>query len=309
MIAAFEALLPSFLLIALGFGLSRLSAFAPPAWEGVEKLNYYVLFPSILFLTMLWADLSNAPVLAMGGAMVASILLVALLMLATRRFWARGSDAGGPAFSSHFQGAIRWQTAVALAVASDLFGVEGLALGAIAVAAMIPLLNVLCVVVVVSSGSGERPGPGAIALEIARNPLILSVAAGAALNVAGVSLYGPLITTVDLLGKGALGVGLLLVGAGLQIRALVPRLDVVANAAVKLLLMPALMILLARAFGVTGVPLGVVAIASAVPTASNSYVLARRLGGDAPLMSVVITTQTVIALATLPAVLWLAGVV
>lgn len=308
MITAFEALLPSFLLIALGFALARTPAFPAEEWEGIEKLNYYVLFPMILLLTMLRADLSNAPVLPMAAAMMLSILVVAGLMLATRPFWA-GPEASGPAFSSHFQGAIRWQTTVALAVASDLFGVEGLALAAIGVAAMIPLLNVLSVAVIVSNAGGERPTPAAIALEVARNPLFLSVVAGALLNVLGVSLYRPLVTAVDLLGTGALGVGLLLVGSGLKIGDLAPRLDVAAISAMKLLAMPALMIPLAMLFGVTGVALSVVAISAAVPCASSSYVLARRLGGDAPLMSVIITTETIVAMLTLPAVLWLAGAV
>ncbi|WP_020178313.1 AEC family transporter [Methylopila sp. M107] len=309
MIAAFEALLPSFLLIALGFALARTETFAPPMWEGIERLNYYVLFPTILFLTMLWADLSNAPVIPLGGAMVLAILVVAGLMVATRAFWIRTSGGGGPSFSSHFQGAVRWQTSVALAMSSDLYGVEGLAVAAIGVATMIPLLNALCVIALVTNGEGERPSVVQIILEIVRNPLILSVAAGAALNVLGVSLYAPLTTTLDLLGKGALGVGVLCVGAGLSLRSLTPRIDLAAISAVKLLVMPALMIGFAKLFGVSGPALAVVAISSAVPTAANAYVLARRLGGDAPLMSAIITVQTIVAMATLPLVLWLSGAV
>ncbi len=309
MIAAFEALLPFFLLIALGWALSQTETFARPMWEGIERLNYYVLFPAILFLTMLWADLSNAPVVPIGGAMILSIVIVAGFMVATRPFWMRMSGGGGPSFSSHFQGAVRWQTSVALALASDLFGVEGLALGAISVAAMIPLLNILSVFAVVANGDGERPSLGQILLEIFRNPLIISVAAGAALNLAGASIYGPVTTAVDLLGKGALGVGVLCVGAGLSLRSLSPRIDLAAISIVKLAAMPALMIGFAKLFGVSGTALNVVAISSAVPTASNAYLLARRLGGDAPLMSAIITVQTVAAMATLPVVLWLVGAV
>lgn len=73
--------------------------------------------------------------------------------------------------------------------------------------------------------------------------------------------------------------------------------------------MPAIMSPLAWACGVQGAALSVVALSAAVPTASSSYVLARRLGGDAPLMSVIITTQTVLARVSLPVVLLLAGAV
>jgi predicted permease len=37
-----------------------------------------------------------------------------------------------------------------------------------------------------------------------------------------------------------------------------------------------------------------------VPTASASYVLARQLGGNAPLMAEILTLQTLLALATMP---------
>jgi malonate transporter and related proteins len=45
----------------------------------------------------------------------------------------------------------------------------------------------------------------------------------------------------------------------------------------------------------------------ALPTASSSYVLARQLGGDAPLMAGIITFQTVLAMLTLPPTLALAS--
>ncbi|GLK55167.1 putative permease [Methylopila capsulata] len=307
MILAFESLLPSFLLILFGFSLSRSPLLPAALWEGVERLNYYVLFPALLFVTLARADLASAPIGPMAGAMVLAILLVAGGMLASRRWWMSLPDVDGRAYSSHFQGAIRWQTSVALALAATLYGREGLALGAIGVAAMIPLLNLLSVAVVASYGASTPPSRRALAQELARNPLILSVLAGAALNASGVQLYGPVVETVDLLGRGALGVGLLLVGAGLAPATLRLRLDIGLVVAVKLVLMPILMIGLATLFGVEGVALGVVAISSAVPTASNAYLLARRLGGDAPLMSAIITVQTVVAFATLPTTLWLIG--
>ena len=53
----------------------------------------------------------------------------------------------GPAFTSIFQGATRWQTYVALAVSGNLFGDTGLALASVAMVAIIPLVNVFSVAV------------------------------------------------------------------------------------------------------------------------------------------------------------------
>ena len=56
---------------------------------------------------------------------------------------AQGVD--GPAFTSIFQGATRWQTYVALSVARNLYGADGLALASVAMVAIIPLGNVFSV--------------------------------------------------------------------------------------------------------------------------------------------------------------------
>jgi hypothetical protein len=61
-------------------------------------------------------------------------------------------------------------------------------------------------------------------------------------------------------------------------------------------------------FGIEGMPRTVAVIAGAVPTASSSYVLARQMGGDAPLMANLITIQVIAAIITLPAMIWFSGV-
>ena len=58
------------------------------------------------------------------------------------------------------------------------------------------------------------------------------------------------------------------------------------------------------ALDVTGVALAVIAIAAATPTATNGYVLARQLGGDPPFMANLIATQTVLAVVTMPFIMW-----
>jgi predicted permease len=49
--------------------------------------------------------------------------------------------------------------------------------------------------------------------------------------------------------------------------------------------MPVLTVALAVWFGVTGTNLAIVAACAAVPTSPSAYVLARQMGGDAPLLA------------------------
>jgi len=79
---------------------------------------------------------------------------------------------------------------------------------------------------------------------------------------------------------------------------------VVFGALLRLLGMPVLMLAGCLLFGVEGLPRTIAMLAGAVPTASSSFVLARQMGGDAPLMANLITLQVFAAVVTLPLVIW-----
>ena len=141
-----SALLPVFLLIALGLVLKHSLMPLDTQWHGLERLTYYVLFPALLIQTLVKADLSRVPVAGVGGALLLAALIVSLLCLALRPLLARFA-VDGPAFTSVFQGATRWQTYVALGVSSSLYGAAGLALASVAMVAIIPMVNVFSVAV------------------------------------------------------------------------------------------------------------------------------------------------------------------
>ncbi len=131
------ALVPVFLLIVLGFALKQSLMRLETQWHGLERLVYYVLLPALLIDTLTRADLATVPVLGVGGALMLSALLLSLLCLARRPLLAAKCAIDGPAFTSIFQGATRWQTYVALAVAGNLYGDLGLALASVAMVAII----------------------------------------------------------------------------------------------------------------------------------------------------------------------------
>jgi malonate transporter len=301
------ALLPVFLLIVLGFGLKRSLMRLETQWHGLERLTYYVLFPALLIETLVKADLSKVPVAGVGGALLLSALLMSLLCLALRPLLARWA-VDGPAFTSVFQGATRWQTYVALAVSANLYGDTGLALASVAMVAIIPLVNVFSVAVLAHYASPEKQSVRAIAMTVVRNPLIWACAIGLAINVAHLPLPRIWQEVADALGRSSLGIGLLVTGAGLQLAGMF-RPSLAASVAVflKLVLMPALAIALALWFGLSGANLAIVAACSAVPASSSAYVLARQMGGDAPLLAQIITLQTILAALTMPVVIALAA--
>ena len=213
-----------------------------------------------------------------------------------------------PAFTSAFQGALRFNTYVGVAGAAALHGTPGATVAAVAVALMVPVVNVMCVASFIAAGTLGAGSLGRSLAALARNPLILGCLIGIGLNVSGIGLPGWSADTVELLGRAALPLGLVAVGVALRPEALL-RLDrgVWVTNAIKLGLMPALVLLLALALGLDPVSRDVALLFAALPTATSAYILARQLGGDAEMMAALITAQTLLAMATLPLWLRLAG--
>jgi len=301
MSAIFASLIPTFLIIATGW-LCRATKFvSEPQWAGLERVTYVIFFPALIIDTLSRADLSSVPVLGVGGALVGSILTMAVLVLAMRPVLERQFGIDGPSFTSIFQGATRWNTFVGLAVAGSLFGQRGIALIAVAIAAMVPLLNLLAFYVFIRFAGQPQRSPWDILRSFIANPFIWSCAIGLALNLLVPPLPKPIAGYIDVMGRAALASGLLIVGAGLDIRRLAsPGLPHMLAAVLKLVLMPVMAVTLARFIGVTGDDLVVTVVAASVPSASAAYVLARQMGGNAGLMAEILTLQTLIALISMP---------
>jgi predicted permease len=247
-------------------------------WHGLERLTYYVLFPMLLIQILVKADLTKVPVGGVGGALFLSALAMSLLCLALRPALQR-LDIDGPAFTSIFQGATRWQTYVALSVSANLYGDAGLALASVAMVAIIPLVNVLSVGVLAHYASPEKQSARAIVMTVVRNPLIWACLIRLVLNVTHLPLPRIWHEVADALGRSSLAIGLLVTGAGLHLEGLFrPSMAAAIGVLFKLALMPLLALGLALWFGLSGTNLVIVAICSAVPTSPSAYVLARQNG-------------------------------
>lgn len=301
------ALLPVFILIVLGVVLKRSLLRLDTQWHGLERLTYFVLFPMLLIQTLVKADLSRVPVAGVGGALLLSALAMSLLCLALRPALARlGID--GPAFTSIFQGATRWQTFVGLSICANMFGDVGLALASVAMVAIIPLVNVFSVAVLAHYAVPEKQSGRAIVMTLVRNPLIWACAIGLFVNVTHLPLPKLWHEVADALSRSSLAIGLLVTGAGLHLEGLLrPSTGAAIGVAFKLVLMPVLALALAAWFGLSGDSRAIVAICAAVPTSSSAYVMARQMGGDAPLLAQIITLQTILAAITMPIAIALAA--
>lgn len=298
MTAALGALLPVFMVIALGWGLRRARFPGEGFWAPVERITYYLFFPALLIHTLQGVNLGGV----LGSGLVPALLIAVSLMGLAVAVLSLGLE--GPAATSMFQGAIRFNTYVFLATVASLFGPAGLALGAVCVAFVVPVINVYCVSFLARRGHGR--GRAGWLAEIVRNPLIIACVAGLLLSGSAVHLPSALAKLLEILGRAALPLGLLAVGAALDpARARAQGGIVVLTTAAKLILLPLVGYAACSLLGVGGLARAVGVLWCAMPTATSSYILARQLGGDAPLMAGMVSTTHLGAFVTLPLVVWL----
>jgi len=300
-------ILPVLAIVLLGAWLRRMRRVPEGLFPAMEWFSFYIAFPALLFVGAARLKLSAADAADLALAALLPTLLLTGGVALGLRFAPRLPD---PSRSSIMQGAVRPSSYFGLAVAALLFPPETTALVMLALAICLPAVNIIAVVALAWWGEGDASARG-IARTLARNPIILATLAGLLVNLAGLALPAALAATLDILGDAALALGLLCVGGGLQFRRDDVRpLRLGATSALKLLALPLLAVLVCRALDASAPVTTAACFYAALPTASNAYIMARQMGGDAPLMAALVTWQTLLAAATVPLALqlpaWLA---
>lgn len=288
-------LLPDFFLILVGFVFCRYTKLDKSVWSAAERLVYYLLFPVLLFNSILRAPQPAGSMVNLAVCGLAIVLIGVALAYGLGRL--AGVDAR--AHASGAQVAFRFNSYVALALAERMGGAPGVAAIALIVAIAVPIANVAAVYPL-----ARHEGHG-YARELASNPLILSTVAGLIGNVIGLEFPEPVATTLQRIGLAALPLGLMTVGAGLRFGALrdAPRLAA-ALLSIRHAVLPIVGLLLAILMPLTPVQRVVVVVFASMPTASSCYVLAARLGGHASFVSGLVTVSTLLGMLSIPLALW-----
>lgn len=293
---------PLFAMICLGFILARKGFPDPHFWSGAERVNYYLLFPALLVTSLVDAPVRDPAILRLGGAAIATILIAWVGMGLARRVVPVPAARFGPAF----QGAVRFNTYLGLAITVSLAGPAGVARAAVYLAVAVPLVNVLSILALTENGAARHPV--SLAKKMLRNPLILACLFGLALALTGAGLPFGAGRFLELVAQASLPLGLLCVGAALQPASLRKDAGALAgNVVLRLCGMPVLAALVGLGFGLGGAEALVLIVFSAIPTAPTAYVLTRQLGGDGTFMAGLVTAQTMAAVATIPVMLVLLG--
>ncbi len=291
----FQLLFPDFSLILIGYLVCRFTPLNRPVWAQVEQLVYFLFFPVLLFQSIIKSplDLGTAGnlvgagwLLALGGITLAYALPY---VPGLRRHFAARQHAGAA------QVAFRFNSFIGLALADKLAGAPGLAVIALLIGVIVPLMNVAAV------WPMARHGQRGFVRELLRNPLIIATASGLLANLAGLTIPAWLEPTVSRIGGASLALGLMAAGAGMQLGALNHAKSLgAALLLIKHLLMPLIAVVVARSLGLTSVQSTILLMFSALPTASSCYVLAARMGYDGAYVAALVTLSTLAGMVSLP---------
>lgn len=301
-----NALIPLVILLAAGQILRRSGFLEAGFWPAAEKLAYYLLMPLLLVRTIGRSDVGGLAWGEMVGAVYGAILAAAAALVALHLLRGRPQPR---TFTSIFQGGVRYNAYIALALAESLYQGEGIAMGALISGFMIIIINILCVTVLALSAGSGRVSVLSVLGDLAKNPLILGCVGGGLLNASGVTLPAWADNSLSLMGRMALPIALLCVGASLDLSRL--KGDVgpsLIASATQFALKPAVAWALCLGLGLPVMTTTVIVLFMAVPTAPSAYILARRMGGDHEAMASIIVFQTVAGFATMPLTLFVLGV-
>ena len=298
MIAYLDAFVPAFGLLALGALLKRRLLREDAIWAGIERLIFWVLLPALLVAAIGSVKLGEVPVFGMMAAIWTALGLGTLASLIIARAFRQPHAS----MTSVLMGGIRFNNLIGFAVAGALFGAPGIALGAVATGLIVPFVQFVTNTAF-AAGGGRRFQPWPVLRQILMNPLMLACVVGFAVAWAG-GLPPGIKPLLESLGRASVALGLLAVGAALSLGAMADRLPLqLVTSFLKLVIMPGLTLAFCLWLGLEPLSIAMAVLFMALPTAATSYVMARAMGGDAPLMAAITSTEHALAIISLP--LWL----
>ena len=293
---AFEAIVPLFLIIAVGYGVKRLG------WIGLEevrrfnKVTFYTFMPVMLFYNIYISDFSQAVRLpyvlfVVGMALGMAVVAFGVVLLAEKAPERRGVMIQA-AFRSNF-------VLLGLPIAAELLPGGNLGVTALMIAIVVPFYNMMSVVVL-EYFRGEKPKMGEVLLAVAKNPLIIGSAVGLLMQALHITLPAVLVSFAGKMNSAATPLILLLLGASFEVRDMARyKKDLLVCVGLRLVVFPGAILALAAAIGLRGIEFVTLLAMTAAPTAVNSFNMAQQLGGDSQLAGSEVVLSTAASFFTL----------
>jgi len=300
---AFNITAPIFVMLFLGIWLKKRSMINDEFIKSASQLVYNIGLPVMLFSTSATTDLAH---ISDWNLLIAFALMTALVFvgsLLTAHWFCQDSRDHGVFIQGAFRGNL---VILGLAFCANAYGEQGLALASLPVAMTVVLYNVLSVYVLNRSLHHGRNSLMSTLIGIVKNPLIIAIFAGFAVNAMGVKLPGVVMDSGQYLSQMVLPLALICIGGSLSIARLT-RIDSITLSAClwKLVLSPLIACAIAIVLGAKGDAVAILFLLAASPTATISFVMVQAMKGNSELAANIVAQSTLWSLVTVTLGLWI----
>lgn len=293
---AFHAIVPLFLIIAVGYTVKRLGWIGPEEVRRFNKVCFYTFMPVMLFYNIYTSDFSQAvrlpyTLFVVGAALGMVAVSFAVTLLAEKMPERRGVMIQA-AFRSNF-------VLLGLPIAEELLPGSNFGITALMIAIVVPIYNMMSVVVL-EYFRGGKPRAGEVLLAVVKNPLILGSVAGLLVQALHITLPEVLVSFSGKMNSAATPLILLLLGASFETREIARyKKELLVCVGLRLVVFPGAILTLAAALGLRDIEFVTVLAMTAAPTAVNSFNMAQQLGGDSQLAGSAVVVSTAASFFTL----------
>lgn len=299
-----EIIAPLIFIAALGYFCAKTQWLSKNQLDGLSKFTFNLTIPAFLFYKMASAKLEHDLSLGFFLAFYLPVLSCYLLAwLINQYFHARykNNSAASAVFalgSSYSNNVI-----VGLPILLMLYGEQAMVL----IFAIVTFHSALLFTLTSLLNREKATTTWLKSLfNTFKNPLLLSIFAGALFNLSGLSLPLFIETSLQLLSAPAIMLALFILGASLTFYSLKSELTFVSIATtIKLLILPtSVYIMASQFFNLTTIQLNILVILSACPTGVNAYLVAKNFTFHEKTVATTVVVTTIIATITLPLWLW-----
>ena len=283
-----DVTLPVFAMVFLGIVLKRIGWIDAHFISTASMLVFKATMPTLLFLSIIKADLDMIQPGLIGYFLGYSTL--SFFLAWGWALWRCPIEQRG-VFT---QGAFRGNCGiVGLALAASMYGNLGLSLGGIMAGAIIVIYNILSAIVLAIYSPSIQSDIGSILRNLIRNPLILSVLLAIPVAYWQIPLPSWLMTSGEYFGSMSLPLALICIGGTLSVRSVKAGSGLAIDASLwKTVWLPALGVLGALMLGYRDAALGTLFLFLASPTAAVSFVMAKAANADTKLAANIIVVST-----------------
>jgi len=290
-----NAVLPVFLLVALGFLLRLRGIIDKTFIKTANKLLFNVFFFCRLFDEIWHSDLrQDFDVDLIIAGVFGTICCFVVMRLIVPRFLP-----SVPVYTSFIQGAFRGNfLLLGLVIVENISGDAGLIKAAMMMPFTVPLYNILSVLLLAENN--KQAGWMGTFKKIATNPLILASIFGVIASLVGLQLPAVLYKPIQQMGGIASPLAMIILGANITFdKGLAGFKLAMIGTSIKLVFQPLIMCAIFIVLGFRGPALSVLLVMFGAPSAVSSFPMAAAMGADADLAAQLVVLTTALSLLSL----------